>query len=158
MRTSPPTEGTQKRDSHPKGRQEGQHQSRLGHGPGPSSTSAVAGTRPPSKMAPVISEAADRVGGSQGNQTYISLSPMAKTASSPQAGGETGGLHRLPSGPHSQTKDRHLDTFHQKRHPAQTDWHEPHITQELRRKGEQRDQAVNQAQGNSLEETGQQIR
>ena len=128
MRTSPPTEGTQKGDSHPKGRQEGQHQSRLGHGPGSSSTSAVAGTRLPSKMVPGTSEAADRVGGSQSNQTYISLSPMATTASSFQAGRETGGLHRLPLGPHSQTEDRHLDTFHQKRHPAQTNWYEPHIT------------------------------
>ena len=35
MRTSPLTEGTQKRDSHPKSRQEGQHQRCLGHGLGP---------------------------------------------------------------------------------------------------------------------------
>ena len=109
-------------------------------------------------MAPETAEAADRVGGSQSHQAYISLSPKATTASSPQAGRETGGLPRLPLGPHSQTEDRHLDTFHQKRRPAQTDWHEPHVTQELRRKAEQRDQAVNQAQGSALEEAAQQVR
>ena len=143
MRTSPPMEGTQKRNSHPKSRQEEQHQSHLGHGPGSSPKTAMEGTKLPSKMVPGTAEAADRVGGSWSNQTYISPLPKATTASSPQAGGEAGGLPKLPLVPHSQTKDRHLDTYHQKRCPAQTNWHEPHVTQELRRKAKQRDQAVN---------------
>ena len=88
---------------------------------------------------------------------------MDVTVSSPQAGGEAGGLPRLPSGPHRQTEDWHLDTFQQKRHPARTGWHIPHrhdlyISQELKREGKQRDQTVNKAQGSSLEEAAQQVR
>ena len=145
MRTSPPMEGTQKRNSHPKSRQEEQHQSRLGHNPGPHPTSGEEGTKPPSHMAPGTAEAANRVGGSRSHQAYISPSPQATTAISPQAARETGGLSRLHAGPHNQTEDRHLDTFHQKRHPAQTDCQEPHVTQEQRRKAEHRDQRVNLA-------------
>ena len=109
-------------------------------------------------MAPGTAEATDRVGGSQSHQAYISPLPQATTASSPQAVRETGGLPRLPAGPHNQTEDRHLDTFHQKRHPAQTDWHKPHVTQEQRRKAEHRDRRVNLAQGSALEEAAQQVR
>ena len=109
-------------------------------------------------MAPGTAEAANRVGGSWSHQAYISPSPQATTASSPQAARETGGLPRLPVGPHNQTEDRHLDTFHQKRHPAQTDWHEPHVTQEQRRKAEHRDRRVNLARGSALEEAAQQVR
>ena len=108
------------------------------------------GTRPVSVTPPEALEVTGSVGGSQGEQVYISQTPMDMTASSPQAVGEAGGLPRLPSGPHSQTEDRHLDTFQQKRHLARTGWHDPHrhdpyISQELSRKGEQRDLTVNKA-------------
>ena len=139
IRTSPPMEGTQKRNSHPKSRQEEQHQSRLGHDPGPNPTSVGEETKQSRHMAPGTAEATDRARGSRSHQAYISPSPQATTASSPQAARETGGLPRLPVGPHNQTEDKHLDTFHQKRHPAQTDWHKPHVTQEQRRKAEHRD-------------------
>ena len=103
------------------------------------------------------------VGGSQGEQAYISQTPMETTASSPQAVGEAGALSRLPSGPHNQTEDQHSDTFQQKRHPAKTGWHfphrhEPYVSQELRRKGKNRDLTVSKARGSSLQEAAQQIR
>ena len=106
---------------------------------------------------------ADGVGGSQDEQAYISQSPIDVTVSSPQAVGEAGGLPRLPSGPHNQTEDKHLDTFQQTRHPARAGWNDPYrhdqyISQEIRRKGEQRDKTVNKARGSSLEETAQQVR
>ena len=83
---------------------------------------------------------------------------MDQTASSPQAVGEAGGLPKLSSVLLSETEDQHHNTFQQKRHPAGTRWHEPHVSQELKRKGEQRDQTVNKARGSSLEEAAQQVR
>ena len=88
---------------------------------------------------------------------------MDMTVSSPQAVREAGGLPRLPSGPHSQTEDKHLDTFQQTRQPARAGWNDPYrqdqyISQEIRRKGERRDKTVNKARGSSLEETAQQVR
>ena len=145
-------------NSQPKDQTERRHPGQPEDSPGPSPALAVAGTRRLSEASLRVLEAANGVEGSQDGQAYISQSPMDVTVSSPQAVGETGGLSRLPLGPHSQTKDQNLDTFQQKRCPARAGWHKPFINQELRRKGEQRDQTVNKARGISLKEAAQQVR
>ena len=71
---------------------------------------------------------------------------------------ETGGLPKLSSGLLSETEVHHHDAFQQRKHLARTGWHEPHISQEQKRKGEQRDRAVNKVQGSSLEEAAQEVR
>ena len=98
-----------------------------------------------------------------GEQAYISQTPMDLTASSPQAVGEAGALSRLPSGPHNQTEDRHSETFQQRRHPAKTGLPHPHrhdlyVSQELRRKSENRDSTVSKARDISLQEAAEQVR
>ena len=116
MRTSPPSDKTQEASSQHKGQMGRQSLGRSEHGLGPGPTPVVAGTRQPSKVSSGGLEGAGGARGGQEGQAYISQSLMDMTVSSPQAVGEAGGLPRLPSGPHSQTEDQHLDTFQQKRH------------------------------------------
>ena len=85
---------------------------------------------------------------------YISQTPMDLTASSPQAAGEAGALFR----PLNQTEDKHAEKFHRRRYPSQTDKHELHINNKLRRKSENRDSAVSRTRGASLQEAAQQVR
>ena len=118
MRTSPPLDKTQEASSQHKGQMGRQSLGCSEHGLGPGPTSVVVGTRQPSEVSSGGLEGADEVGGGQEGQAYISQSPIYMTVSSPQAVGEGGGLPRLPSGPHNQTEDKHLDTFQQTRHPA----------------------------------------
>ena len=115
-------------------------------------------TRQVSITPPEVPEVTGRVGCSCGEQAYISQTPMDMTASSPQAVGEAGALSRLPSGPHNQTEDKHLEKFQQSRHPAQAHKHDLYIRQELRRKSENRDSTVSKTRGISLQEAAQQVR
>ena len=126
MRTSPPPDRTQKVSSQPPGQKDGRHPGQPEPGPGPRPTQAVAETEPPSRMSPGAKKVAGKVGGSQDDQAYISQPHMDLTVSSPQAVGEAGGLPRLPSGPHNQTEDKHLDTFQQTRHLARAGWNDPY--------------------------------
>ena len=78
-------------------------------------------------------------------------------ASNPQKGAEAGGLPKLSSGLLSKTEIRHHNAFQQAWHPARTGWHEPHVSQEQRRKGKQRDRVVNKVRGSALEEAAQEV-
>ena len=55
----------------------------------------------------------------------------------------------------SKTKTRHHTAFQQLQKPAETEWHDTHVSHEQRWKSEQRDRTVNRARGDSLREAEQ---
>ena len=105
-------------------------------------------------MSPKIPEVRGSVGDDREGQMYIRLTPMDLKASSPQAAKETGALFR----PLHLTEDKHTEKFLRRRHPSQTDKHDLHISNDLRRKSENRDSVVSRTRGASLQEAAQQVR
>ena len=120
----------------------------------PSPKVAEVGARQLSIVSPEIPAVTGSVGDTGERQMYISPTPMDLTASSPQAAEEAGALFR----PLHPTEDEHAEKFLRRRHPSQTDKHDLHISDDFRRKSENRDSVVSRTRGVSLQEAAQQVR
>ena len=120
----------------------------------------MVGAGPPDSSSGTPREAARTVRDTeegQASQPYIGTPLPEQAASNPPAV-EAGLLPKLSSGLLSGSVTKHHNTFQQLRHPAETGWHEPHVIQQQKRKGKQRDRVVNKVQGNFLKEVAQEVR
>ena len=137
-----------------RGQVEGQRGGGTRNGSSPNPNAGEVGVRQLSIASPEIPEVTGSVGDNREGQMYISPTPMDLTASSPQAAEEAGALFR----PLHPTEDKHAEKFLRRRHPSQTDKHDLHISNDLRRKSENRDSVVSRTRGVSLQEAAQQVR